>query len=178
MAGRRANGEGTLFPIRGGGYRAAVSFPDGSRKWLRGKTRAAVAAKLAKAVRERDQGLPAFDERQTLGQFLAHWLSNVAEPSVRASTFRGYESKSRVHLIPDLGKVPLVKLTPQRLTAYFKAKRDAGLSPRSVSHLRAILRAELSDVVKWNLMNTYGHLFEATRREAAAKMDAVLRARG
>jgi integrase len=91
------------------------------------------------------------DERQTVEQFLSRWLADKVKPSARPGTLRGYESKIRVHIIPALGMIALVKLTPQRLQSFFNAKLGAGLSPRSVHHLRAILRAALTDAVKWGL---------------------------
>src|SRR3989442_14361948 len=78
---RRGNGEGTICKRSDGRWVAAVSYPDGERKWIYGKTRAEVDAKLTSTKRARDQGLPASEERRTLGVFLVEWLEG-ARPSL------------------------------------------------------------------------------------------------
>jgi integrase len=83
---------------------------------------------------------------------LENWLSDTAQPSVRPSTFKGYDGKIRTHILPALGNVRLVKLTPQYLEAFLNQKRAAGLSPQTVRHLRAILRAALSDALRWGIV--------------------------
>ena len=123
------------------------------RKSYYGRTRAEVQAKLIAAAAGLSGGLvPQANERLTVGQFLTNWLSDTAQPSVRPSTFKGYEGKIRTHVLPALGTVRLVKLTPQNLEAFLNQKRATGLSPQTVQHLRAILRAALADAVKWGLL--------------------------
>jgi len=50
-----------------------------------------------------------------------------------------------MHIIPDLGRVALAKLSPQALEAFFNQKVAGGMAPRTVQHLRAIIRAALND---------------------------------
>lgn len=149
--GKRANGEGTVYLRSDRRWSASMSVGGGKRKHFLGKTRGEVSRKLTAALKARADGAPALDERQTVSQFLAGWLVSKAR-SARPGTVRGYESKIRVHIKPALGGVPLAKLTPQRLQAFFNAKLGAGLSPRSVHHLRAILCAALADALKWGLV--------------------------
>jgi len=129
-----------------------VSLGNRRRKSFYGRTRAEVARKLTVALKARQDGLPIVGERQRLDEFLAHWLENSVRTSVRASTFRGYESKLRMHVIPELGRLPLAGLSPQALEAFFNRKVTEGLAPRTVQHLRAIIRAALNDALKWGLV--------------------------
>lgn len=76
------------------------------------------------------------------------WLATI-RPSVRASTYRGYESKCRTHIIPEIGRHPVARLTPQNVELFLAGRVAAGSSPRTVQHLRAILRAALNDAMKW-----------------------------
>ncbi len=150
---RRGHNEGSIYRRKDGRWTGVLTIGGGKRKYYYGRTRGEVQAKLASAAAGLNSGLtPPASERLTVGQFLTGWLSDTVKPSVRPSTFRGYESKVRTHILPGLGKQPLVKLTPQRLEAFFNHKRMAGLSPQTVQHLRAILRAALSDAVKWGLV--------------------------
>jgi len=150
---RRGHNEGSIYRRKDGRWTAVLTVGSGKRKSYYGRTRAEVQRKLASAVAALQSGLvPPASERQTLSQFLTGWLENTVKPSVRAWTFRGYEGKVRTHILPGLGNVTLVNLTPQRLEAFLNQKRTAGLSPQTVQHLRAILRAALSDAVKWGLV--------------------------
>ena len=91
---RRGHGEGSVFR-RGDGLWVAVAdlgYEGGrrKRKWLYAKARREVQVKLAAARRSVDDGLPLPSERQTLGQFLQRWLTDVAEPNLRPRTFIRY----------------------------------------------------------------------------------------
>jgi len=150
---KRANGEGSIYRRRSDArWASSIPLPNGKRKHFLGKTREEVAKKLTAALKARDDGLPIVSDRQTVSQFLKKWLTDKVTPSTRESTLRGYESKIRMHIVPALGNVTLGKLTPQRLQSFFNEKLKSGLSPRTVHHLRAILRAALADAVKWGLV--------------------------
>ncbi len=151
---RRGHNEGSIHKRKDGRWVAAMTVDALKRKYFYGRTRAEAAAKLGAAVVELGKGqAPSTNERLALGQFLMDWLSDTAKPSVRPSTFKGYEGKVRTHIVPGLGKIHLVKLTPRQVETFLNEKRTAGLSPQTVQHLRAILRAALSDAVKWGLIS-------------------------
>src|SRR5262245_36605959 len=153
LVGKKGNRERSIYKRRSDGrWCGAITLAGGKRKTFYGVTRAEVSAKLTSALRSQHDGIPMYDDRQTLGDFLSRWLRDVAAPTVRQSTFRAYESKIRVHVRPNIGQIPLVKLTPQHLQSFFTERHKSGLSARSVHHLRAILRAALSDAVKWDLV--------------------------
>lgn len=148
---KRANGEGSIYQRKDGRWSGSLSVGRGKRKHFLGTSRASVSRKLTVALKARDDGLPVIDERQTVSKFLNSWLLSKVK-STRPGTVRGYESKIRVHVIPALGAVTLVKVTPQRLQSFFNEKLARGLSPQTVHHIRAILRAALGDALKWGLV--------------------------
>jgi len=148
---RRANGEGSVYKRKDGRWCATITTDHGRRKHFLGKTREQVSHKLTAALKARDDGLRIIDEHQTVAQFLNTWLVDKVRPSARPATSRGYESKIRVHIVPAIGGVKVARLTPQRLQLLFNEKLASGLSPRTIHHLRAILRAALADAVKWGL---------------------------
>jgi integrase len=92
------------------------------------------------------------DERQTLGAFLTSWLQGILPPHVRPKTYRSYEQLMRVHVIPSLGKIPLTKLTPQRLQALYAERLASGRSPTTVRHIHAVLHTALEQAVRWGLV--------------------------
>jgi integrase len=149
---KRGNGEGTITKRGDGRWEARLTAPEGKRLALYGKTRQEVARKLAAAIRSRQEGVPMPPERLTVARFLADWLEHSARPAVRPLTYRGYESKIRTHILPSIGPLRLTQLAPGQVQSFLNAKRAAGLSPRSVHHLRAILRAALEDAVRWGML--------------------------
>ena len=90
--------------------------------------------------------------RQTVGAFLDRWLEDVVRPAKAPNTAATYADIVRLHLKPGLGRHELGKLTPQHVAALLKAKTDAGLSPRMVLHVRAVLRCALNQAMRWGLV--------------------------
>jgi integrase len=113
MTGRRANGEGSIFPYRNG-YAAYVwvTTPTGQkrRKYVYGKMREEVYGKWvqlkAKAVK-----VPVPTSTPTVAGYLAYWLAEVIKPNREDSTYSHYELMSRLHVIPGIGKKRIDKLT-------------------------------------------------------------------
>ncbi|MCX6022161.1 MAG: tyrosine-type recombinase/integrase [Chloroflexi bacterium] len=92
------------------------------------------------------------DERQNVGKFLMRWLEDSGEVTVKgARTRQSYAEVVRLHLAPELGKIALVKLTPQQVQAVIKKKLAAGLGPRRVQYIHAVLRMALEKALKWGL---------------------------
>lgn len=70
-----------------------------------------------------------------------------------------YEIMATAHIIPGMGAIPLQKLTPERLQAYYadklahgKRNGTGGLSPRTVRHHHRLLHVALGNAVKWRLI--------------------------
>jgi integrase len=157
MSKRRGQGEGTIFQRRDGRWISRVTLGwEGGRqiRWeAYSATEAEAQEKLLEARHSRSRGLPVAVERQTLAQFLEHWLSEVVKPSRRPRTYQSYELTARLHIVPALGKIRPEKLTPQEVQALLNRKTQEGeLSPRSVAYIRGILRQALNQALRWGLV--------------------------
>jgi integrase len=173
MAGRRGNNEGSIYKRGDGRWVSQVwlGYENGKpkRKYLYGRTREEVAGKLAKATRARDLQLPQESGRQTVAQFLDHWLESSARHTLRPSTYTSYESIIRIHLRPALGRTQLSQLSPQEVQALLSKQLADGLSPRTVQYTRAILRRALGHAVKWGLVaRNVAQLVDAPKVERPA----------
>lgn len=149
MAKRRGDGEGSIYQAKDGRWRGEVSIgykPDGKplRKIMYGKTRGEVVSDLKKALREQQLGMNIRPDRQTLSAFLDAWLSGVVALKNRPQTMRSYGWIVGSHLKPGLGTLALDKLTPAHVQAFLAQRHDSGLSPTTIKHIRATLRAALS----------------------------------
>jgi integrase len=144
--GKRGNGEGSIWRRKSGGWCAqyTVYTSEGrKRRTLYGKTRQEVAAKLSKALADREGGLTFDAGSLTVGEYLARWLSHSVRDTVSQKTYERYESIARVHLSPALGRIRLKTLTPDHVRGLYREKLDSGLAPRSVLHIHRTLSKAL-----------------------------------
>ena len=151
MAGKRGNNEGSIRLRSDGRWEARVTLPTGEQRSLYGKTRQEVAAKLTAALRAKDTGLPVIGERLTVKGWLTSWLEQV-QPTVKPQTFRRYEQLVRVHLVPDLGRLPLSKLGAHHLSTRWAKMLASGSAPRTVHHTHTVLHKALEDALRLGLV--------------------------
>ena len=71
------------------------------------------------------------------------------QPTVRERTYRSYGDLVRLHITPEIGRIPLAKLSPQDVQAFVNRKLDSGLSPRTVQYMHAVLRRALGQAERW-----------------------------
>jgi integrase len=170
MASRkRGNSEGSIYQMQDGRWRAAVTIgkdADGriKRKVFTKPTRHEVADELNVALKNKKDGIPIVIEKQTVAQFLEHWLEHVIKTQVRPKTHRTYSDFVKNHIAPAIGAVPLGKLSAQHVRKFRDAKltvpagdvtpgdycqrRSAGLGPRSVNHILTMLRSALAQALR------------------------------
>ncbi len=159
MAVRRGHGDGSIYERRVNGqlqYVGQISLGrvDGKRlrKAASGATKAEVRARLKEIQRSFDAGLAVAQAPQTVGEWLTKWLSQLETgQKKRAATIRRYSSLARVHLIPVLGHHRLDKLSRVQVDDFLAAKLHE-LQPRTVHHLRAVLRTALNRALRDGLV--------------------------
>ena len=149
---RRGHGEGSIFQRSDGRWAATISLEGRKRKTFYGKTRKEVQEKLKTALHEQQQGTLITVPRQTVEQFLRYWLEDVHKPRIRVRTYVRYEGMLRLHFIPVLGHLQLLKLSPQHIQALYAQKLKEGLSANTVNVLHAILHKAFDHAVRLNLL--------------------------
>ncbi len=154
--GKRGQGEGTIRKRTDGRWEAMLTIPqdDGTskRRSIYGKTQGEVRKKLTEARRTLDQGDTLITDRQTVEAFLDRWLRDVVRPSVRPKTYDSYQQVVRLYIKPGVGAHQLNSLQPQHVQAMMNARLAAGLSPRTVQYMRAVLRRALGQALKWGMV--------------------------
>lgn len=144
MAKKRGNNEGSITRRKDDGRwmaRYTVHTAKGpKRKTLYGRTRADVAAKLTRAMSDRDGGLLFDAGNIKVGEYLDRWLSDSVRGKVRASTYERHEEIIRTHIKPSLGGIKLKNLTPTHVRGLHREKLDAGLAPATVRKIHSTLR--------------------------------------
>jgi integrase len=107
---------------------------------------------LTAALKAKQDGLPLPSERQTVAQYLTHWLDDAVKPSVRPRTYVSYSQLVHCYLLPELGRLPLARLAPQDVQAFQKRMLAKGLAPRTVQYMHAVLRRGLGQALRWGLV--------------------------
>jgi integrase len=106
-----------------------------------------VAAKLAKALSDREGGLTFDAEELKLGEYLVCWLTDSVKDSVRHLTYRGYDRLVRNHITRTLGSIKIKAITPTHVRGLYRSKTDAGLSPRTVQYVHVTLHTALKQAI-------------------------------
>ncbi|MEC4688648.1 MAG: tyrosine-type recombinase/integrase [Nitrospirota bacterium] len=123
-------------------------------------TKREAEAMLVRLLHERDSGIDIQPGRLTVGEYLERWLEDYASHNVSPRTHERYAGIVRKHLVPALGSVPISKLRPQHIQAYYSQaarsgrldKKPGGLSARTVLHHHRVLREALHHAVRWQVI--------------------------
>ena len=173
MAKRRANGEGSIRKRSDGrweGRYTAGRDPETGKaiyKNVLGKTQAEVKDKLKKAIEE-TAGLDVVKaEKYTLGQWMDIWFENYAKVKVRPSSHQTYRGYIDNHIKPNIGKIPLSKLSSLELQKFYKKllgngrvkrveskKQPKGLSAKTVRNINQVISSALDLAKEQKLIST------------------------
>lgn len=128
MSGRaRANGEGSIYPYRNGGYAAYawVTTPTGERrrKYVYGKTRDEVHEKWIKLQGDAQRG-PVILRSPPLAEYLAYWIREVVRPHLAPATAANYDMFVRLYIGPSLGTIRLNKLSVRDVRTWLNRLRQ------------------------------------------------------
>ena len=171
MAKKRANGEGSIRKRKDGrweGRYTAGHDPNTGKaiyKNVLGKTQTEVKEKLKKAIEE-SKGLDIVKAGEyTVGQWLDFWLENYAKLKVRPSSYQTYKGFLNNHIKPNIGNIPLPKLTTMELQQFYKKllesgrvdrieakNKPKGLSVKTVRNLHQMVSSALNLAVAQKLI--------------------------
>jgi integrase len=76
-------------------------------------------------------------------QWLGTYLDTIAPRKIDPTTVRGYRSKMRCYVIPEIGKVRMDQLTPEHLDAVYLAMQRAGRADSTMRQVHRILSRAL-----------------------------------
>ena len=126
MAKRRANGEGNIRKRSDGrweGRYTAGRNPETGKpvyKNVLGKTQAEVKAKLKAAIESSADIDVMKAEQYTTGQWMDVWFENCAKIKARPSSHQTYRGYIDNHIKPNIGDIPLGKLSSLHLQKLYK----------------------------------------------------------
>ena len=143
---RRGHGEGSIYKRKDGRWEAQLRIERGGRRSLYGRSRRDAQQKLALAIRARQDGLLGASTRQSVSQYLEQWLNDVAQPSLRPSTFASYRLNV-TRACRFFGQVRLTELRAHEIQALYAELMRASLAPRTIWQTHVVLHRAMKDAV-------------------------------
>ena len=162
MVKKRANGEGSIRKRKDGRwegrYTAGHDLETGKPiyKNVLGRTQAEVKEKLKTAIQETQSLDFSKTGQYTVGQWMDVWYENYAKIKVRLSSHQTYKGYIKNHIKPNIGDIPLEKLTTLDLQRLYKTLlargrvdrleskgQPKGLSPKTVRNIHQVLSSAL-----------------------------------
>jgi integrase len=119
-------------------YAFELASVDGKRKWktksgFKTKKEAREAGRVAKEAYE-TVGTPLRQEDISFSDFLDLWMKYDCAVSCKASTYKGYEKKVRLHIKPALGHLRLRSLSKEILQDFITSMYNDGYAVKSLSY--------------------------------------------
>ena len=165
---KRKNGEGTVRLRKDGRWegRVVIGYDEkGSprTKNVLAKTKAECVEKLEALKEQCGRTSDRLKPEMPFGDWLDFWYQNFSKPKIRKTTQLCYEGRIYTHIIPEIGKIPLCKLTQNDLQQFyarlkkggrkrFTDKYGEGLSDRMVRSCHATCRSALEKAMMEGLI--------------------------
>ena len=150
---KRASGEGAIRKRPNGLWEARLSIlGQYSTKSYYGKTQADARRKREEARKALEAGHSLDSQRQTVGKYLEGWIEGPLKGCVAPKTYADYAWICRKHLIPEIDRLGLSKLTAEDLDRLYARKTDSGLGSRTVGYIHSTVRVALQRAVKKRLI--------------------------
>lgn len=143
---------GSICKRSDGRWEARYMDLDGSRHSMYGRTKSEVQKRLISTLNSVQEGALTFSPITSVEDLCDRWLEYVA-CTVRTRTFVTYSYIVKIHIKPHIGNVPVRQLTVLHVQNLLNDLRSGGLSPRSVVHVRAVLRTALNQAIRLDLVS-------------------------
>ncbi len=176
MAGKRPNGDGTIYQRNDGYWIAQLTIYDedgnSKRKTFSGKSQKIVKEKIDKAKKDlMTDGKVYEPSKITFDKFSEEWLVTV-KPTIKYLTYQSYSGILKTHLLPKFGKYKLSDFTRYKIQRYINELTNTGklvhgehsvkknvrstelLSPKTIKNIHGVLSRVLQYAVDMELIKS------------------------
>lgn len=170
IAKKRKNGEGTLRLRKDGRWegRIVIDYREDGRpitKNVTAKTKTECSTKLETLKEQYGRSSDKIKPDMPFGDWIDFWYQTYCRHTLRITTRTDYENRIYNHIIPEIGKIPLNKLSQSDLQQFYaKEKTDGrklhaktygkGLSDRTIRGIHVNCRTALQRAVQEGLIRT------------------------
>lgn len=167
---KRKYGEGSIFLRKDGRWegRVVVGYEENGNpktKNVTAKTQAECKEKLQALKEQCGRTTDRLKPDMPFGDWMDFWFQNFSKPKIRETTMECYENRIYNHIIPEIGKIPLCKLTQNDLQQFYARLKKGGrrrlveyygegLSDRMVRSCHTTCRTALEKAVTEGLITT------------------------
>lgn len=167
---RRKNGDGTLRLRKDGRWegRVVIDYNEKGQpitKCVTAKTKTECSVKLENLKEQYGRSSDKIKPDMPFGDWIDFWYQTYCRHTLRITTRTDYENRIYNHIIPEIGKIPLNKLSQSDLQQFYaKEKTDGrklhaktygkGLSDRTIRGIHANCRTALQRAVQEGLIRT------------------------
>ena len=128
---KRKYGEGSVFLRKDGRWegRIVVGYHDNGNpktKNVTAKTQAECKEKLQVLKEKCGRTTDRLKPDMPFGDWIDFWYQNFSKPKIRPTTQECYENRIYNHIIPEIGKIPLCKLTQNDLQQFYARLKKGG----------------------------------------------------
>ncbi len=168
MAKRRKQGEGTLRLRKDGRWegRIVVGYDEKGlpiTKNVTAKTKMECSEKLELLKEQYGKPTEKINSEMPFGEWIDFWYQTYCKHTLHVTTQAGYENRIYNHIIPDIGDIPLNKLTQSDLQQFYAREKSngrkiyvetygAGLSDRMIRAVHTSCRSALEKAVQEGLI--------------------------
>ena len=171
MAKKRANGDGSIRKRKDGRWegRYVVGHDPITGKMISrnvlGKTQAQVKEKLRTAIENSKRLDYTQTGKYTVGQWMDEWFEAYAKVKVRPSSHQTYKGYIENHIKPNIGDIPIEKLTSLQLQKFYRLlltegrvprieseKQPKGLSAKTVRNINQVISSAMDMAVRHKLI--------------------------
>ena len=171
MAKKRANGDGSIRKRKDGRWegRYVVGHDPVTGKMISrnvlGKTQAEVKEKLRTAIENSKRLDYTQTGKYTVGQWMDEWFEAYAKVKVRPSSHQTYKGYIENHIKPNIGDIPIEKLTSLQLQKFYRLlltegrvprieseKQPMGLSAKTVRNINQVISSAMDMAVRHKLI--------------------------
>ena len=130
-----------------------------------GKTQTEVKEKLRKAIEDSKQLDYTQEGKYTVGQWMDEWFEAYAKVKVRASSHQTYRGYIQNHIKPNIGDIPIEKLSSLTLQKLYRKlltegrvprieaeKQPKGLSTKTVRNIHQVISSAMGMAVRHKLI--------------------------
>lgn len=120
-------------------FTKALRCPDGSRKYIRGKTKEELERKVMQAQAELGMGIN-INDNTTVVQFAQMWIDVYKRPNVKPQTIRNLLYQLNSHIIPALGSKRMRDVRPVDCALALSSASEKGLADSTIKNLRTTMK--------------------------------------
>lgn len=168
IAKKRKSGEGTLRLRKDGRWEGRIVVGYNEKKLpvtksVTAKTKTECADKLEKLKEQYGRSTGKIKADMPFGEWIDFWYQTYCKHTLRITTRGEYENRIYNHIIPEIGKIPLNKLSQSDLQQFYAREKTGGrklyaetlgkgLSDRTIRAIHANTRTALQRAVQEGLI--------------------------